>query len=90
MKKYNYRNKFTHQIQVNHTGEIHLKTYLTNKFNAKSKSIIAVHFKKGTGILPAHWSNSAETSHSGTPFTLLKVILTYNTYIMLLYVRTNM
>lgn len=52
MKKYNYRNKFTHQIRVNHTGEIHLKTYLTNKFNAKSKSIIAVHFKKGTGILP--------------------------------------
>lgn len=54
MKKYNYRNKFTHQIRVNHTGEIHLKTYLTNKFNAKSKSIIVVHFKKGTGILPAH------------------------------------
>lgn len=53
MKKYNYRNKFTHQIQVNHTGEIHCVKNIFNKyFNAKSKSIIVVHFKKGTGILP--------------------------------------
>lgn len=47
-------------------------------------------FKRDLGSYPLTEVTGAETIHSGSPLTLLKVILTCNTYIMLLNMLTNM